>query len=142
MYCQQKHIQLKKAKTMKNITKKQIASAKLVNELDVYKPIHGNTKKINGLLVEDFKAIAKKKNARAHAQRPAKKSSIAIVRELVAKSLAAKGTPYFKVLIEGNNNIYYASAEYGHADYNKTRVLPITEKNLKLVELFDKIVNK
>jgi len=57
-------------------------------------------------------------------------------------SLECANTNYFKVLIEGNTGIYYASAAYGHSDYNKSRVFNKTPETLKLMQIFNLIVNK
>jgi predicted P-loop ATPase/GTPase len=38
-------------------------------------------------------------------------------------------TSYGKVLVEGNNNIYWASPNFGHSDYNKSRAFENTPEN-------------
>jgi hypothetical protein len=104
---------------------------------------HGNTKKVGSLLVTDLKAIVEKKLKREYAKIDfSKKSNVQTVRELIKWSLETKGTGYFKVLIEGNTSIYYASAAYGHSDYNKSRVFIKNAETLKLMELFNAIVSK
>ena len=68
------------------------------------------------------------------------KSVAGQAREMLKSSLRYKGTNYFKVLLEGNRNIYYASPIYGHEDYNKSRVFVKTDKTMRILELFNKIV--
>jgi hypothetical protein len=129
-------------KKMKNLTAKQIAQVKTIKTWSSTK-FHGNTKKAGSLLVADFKAIVAKKVSREVAKiDTSKKSNVQKVRELIKWSLETKGTGYFKVLIEGNTGIYYASAAYGHSDYNKSRVFEKNADTLKLMELFNAIVSK
>lgn len=42
---------------------------------------------------------------------------------------STKGTNYFKVLIVGNSNIYWANPWHKHADYNKSVAFENTEAN-------------
>lgn len=42
---------------------------------------------------------------------------------------------YSKVLIEGNNSIYWASPVYKHSDYNKSRALENNEKNREVMRV-------
>ena len=44
---------------------------------------------------------------------------------------------YSKMLIIGNKNIYWASPEYGHADYNKSIALPNTERNRRAATIIN-----
>lgn len=133
---------------MKNLTAKQIAQVKAINAWDSTK-FHGNRKKIGLLSVADFEDIVMKKYRRRLNQPvhytvdyPKNESKIAKVKRLLKWSIECKGTSYFKTLIEGNTGIYYASPVYGHGDYNKSRVFDKNEKTLKLMQLFNKIVNK
>ena len=55
-----------------------------------------------------------------------------------AKRQKAEGySPYSKMLIVGNNNIYWASPSYGHADYNKSIALPNTARNRRAAALIN-----
>ena len=55
-----------------------------------------------------------------------------------AKRQKAEGySPYSKMLIIGNKNIYWASPSYGHADYNKSIALPNTERNRRAAVLIN-----
>lgn len=55
-----------------------------------------------------------------------------------AKRQKAEGhSPYSKMLIVGNKNIYWASPEYGHADYNKSIALPNTERNRRAATIIN-----
>lgn len=127
---------------MKNLSAKQIEQVKAIKTWTSTR-FHGNTKKVGSLLVTDLKAIVSKKVSREVAKLDtSKKSNVQKVRELITWSKETKGTNYFKVLIEGNTGIYYASPAYAHSDYNKSRVFAKTPETLKLMELFNSIVNK
>lgn len=117
---------------------------------------HGNKKMVGNLSVSELKEIVAKKYNRSIGNYIAKngkviysfnfksvqKSNVQIVRELIEWSLECKNTNYFKVMIEGNSGIYYASPAYGHSDYNKTRLFDKNKKTLKLMSLFNSIINK
>ena len=49
---------------------------------------------------------------------------------------------YSKILIFGNNNIYWASPIYQHSDYNKCIAMPRTTKNEKLANTINNILIK
>lgn len=133
---------------MKNLNAKQIAQVK---EIDVWTNtnFHGNRKFVGSLPVEFLKEIVAKKNKRS-ANKPAhytldyskNETQIQKVKRLLRWSLECKGTGYFKTLIEGNTGIYYASPVFGHRDYNKSRVFDKNAQTLKLMQLFNSIVNK
>jgi hypothetical protein len=127
---------------MKNLTAKQIEQVKQITTWTSTK-FHGNTKKVGSLSVADLKAIVAKKVSREYAKiDTSKKSNIQIAKELITWSLKCKGTNYFKIMIEGNTGIYYASAVYGHSDYNKSRLFDKNADTLKLMQLFNSIVTK
>lgn len=127
---------------MKNLSPKQIAQVKEIKTWTSTK-FHGNTKKVGSILVTDLKVIVAKKVSRELAKIDnSKKSNVQKVRELLQWSIQTKGTGYFKVLIEGNTSIYYASPVYGHSDYNKSRVFEKNAETLKLMQLFNSIINK
>jgi len=127
---------------MRNLTKIQIQEIK---EITFFSPtsFHGNTKKIGSLNKKDYLDIVEKKWVRHQnkfyfsIEKPIK-----LTKRLMKKSLESKGTTYFKIMIEGNKNIYYASPVYMHSDYNKSLVFPKNEQTLKLMHLFNKIVYK
>jgi len=125
---------------MINLTKKQIEEVKKLQSCS-NTSFHGNRKKINGVPVKLIKEIVEKKRQREKGRA----TTISIesrVKKLLAWSLECKGTNYYKILIEGNTGIYYASPVYLHADYNKKRVFDKNEKTLKLMNLFNKILSK
>jgi hypothetical protein len=140
---------------MKQLTAEQIAQVKQITTWTSTR-FHGNTKKVGHLLISDLKAIVSKKYNRSIGNyvtkngriiypinfKSVQKSNVQKVKELIKWSLEAKGTSYFKLLIEGNTGIYYASPVYGHSDYNKTRLFNKTPETLRLMYLFNKIVNK
>lgn len=53
-----------------------------------------------------------------------------------------KNTSYFKVLMEGFNNIYWCSPAYGHRDYNKSIAFPNTEKNRAIMNVINRYLLK
>ena len=128
---------------MKHFTQKQIEQAKKINAFDWIIKYHGNKKKVDNLLVTELKSISKKKYERGMRNLdfttlpPVKKT-----KEYLIQAKKYKNTPYFKIMIEGNTNIYFASPIFLHNDYNKSIVFPKNEKTLKLMQLFNKIVNK
>jgi hypothetical protein len=130
---------------MKNLTVQQIAQVKRIRVWSNQK-LHGNTKKVGYLLLEDYVKIIAKKINREHLKsvniRSKNNSEYDLLKYLLKRSKDAKNTSYFKILIEGNKNIYYASPIYRHSDYNKSIAFPKNEKTLKLMELFNSIVNK
>ena len=128
---------------MKNLSKKEI---KEIKEIEIWTStkFHGNRKKVGSLSISDLKDIVAKKNKRLRDKDSCntKKTDIQKLRELISWSIKCKGTGYFKVLIEGHSNIYYASPDYEHSDYNKSRMFAKNDKNLKLMRIFNSIVNK
>jgi hypothetical protein len=127
---------------MKNLTSKQINQVKELKSWTLTK-FHGNTKRVESLLISDIKQVVAKKISRELAKvDSAKKTNIQIVKECLDWSLKCKGSNYFKVMIEGNSGIYYAHPDYQHNDYNKSRLFEKNEQTLKLMKLFNSIVNK
>lgn len=127
---------------MRNLSPKQIEQVKLITCFTTTK-YHGNVKKIGSLSLIDIKAIVAKKQRRSRDYYPYdKKLKLSLVRYLLNWSQETKGTNYFKIMIEGNNNIYYAHPEYGHRDYNKSRLFEKNDDNLKIMKLFNAIVLK
>lgn len=60
-----------------------------------------------------------------------------------AKEQAKKGfSSYSKVLIEGNNSIYWASPVYQHSDYNKNKALVNNEKNREVMRVVNNYLKK
>lgn len=51
-------------------------------------------------------------------------------------------TNYGKVLIEGNNNIYWAHTSHGHSDYNKSVAFKNTKQNRKVMDLINLMLKK
>lgn len=126
---------------MKNATRAQIAQIKSLNpwNLENLK----NRKKVGTLPAPDYLTIMRKKTVRGMNKKTGKPTTnTGKLFPLMAASLAAKGTPYFKILIEGKTGIYYASPVFGHEDYNKARIFDKNEKTLKLMRLFNAIVTR
>lgn len=134
-----------KTNIMKNLNVTQIKEVKEIKTFTNVNRFHGNQKRLqkNGLLIEDIKTIVlTKRNREISQQWSVRLTDVQMLRELIKDSLDSIGTPYFKTLIEGNTGIYYASDVYGHSDYNKTRVFSKNEKTLKLMSLFNSIINR
>jgi hypothetical protein len=127
---------------MRNFTPAQIDEVKKLN-VWTSTSFHGNRKKLGNLNVSDIKEIVvKKRNRQMLSLETKKKTNIEIVRGLLERSKQYKGTSYFKIMIEGNSGIYYASPVYLHNDYNKCRLFDKTPETLKLMRLFNSFVNK
>lgn len=127
------------------ITTEQITQIKTITVADWFqiKRIHGNTKKIGSLPVNVYKEVLTKKLNRFDAKYVnSERTPVKIVRSLIKNSIPLKGTPYFKIMIAGNSNIYYASPIYGFDDYNKACLFPKNETTLNLMRIFNAIVNK
>ena len=126
---------------MKNLNTKQIEQVKHLNPW-TNTQFHGNRKYVGCLTVQQVQTIVQKKIDRETAKYCPPTNVYARIRGLIKQSIEAKGTNYFKVLIEGCTGIYYASPVYGHSDYNKTRVFDATPVNIRIMNLFNKIVMK
>lgn len=50
-------------------------------------------------------------------------------------------SPYSKILVVGNSNIYWCSPIYLHSDYNKSIAFENNEKNRKLALIINKYLN-
>lgn len=127
---------------MKKLTKKQIEVIKTISHPKFEeRSFHGNTKTINGIPVNDWVQIIEKKIEREqrknHFQKP---SILQKFKMLVEISKKNKNTNYQKTLIEGKTSIYFASPIFGHEDYNKSIFCKKNEKTVKLIGLFNKMV--
>lgn len=133
---------------MKNLTSTQINQIKQINVWTNTK-FHGNRKIEGELPIYLIKEIVAKKYKR-NLSKPIhytvdysiNETKIQKVKRLLKWSLECKGTGYFKTLIEGNTGIYYANPFYAHRDYNKSRVFDKNAYTLKLMQIFNSIVNK
>ena len=127
---------------MKNLTPAQIDQVSNLQSWSKTK-FHRNRKKVGSLSVDVIKIIVEKKQSRNYAKiDTAQISPVQLVRQLLNQSIKSKDTNYFKIMIEGNTGIYYASANYGHSDYNKSRLFAKNEHTIKLMNLFNLIVKK
>ena len=127
---------------MTQITTAKIEQIKMIEQWNSTK-FHGNRKMVGLLTVEEFTNIVSKKVQRSLTNYTGifETESEKTMRRL-KDSLSKIGSPYQKVLIEGNTNIYYASPIYGHSDYNKSIAFPKNKKTLRLLHLFNSIINK
>jgi hypothetical protein len=127
---------------MKSLTQSQIATIRGIQSWNSTGLIHGNTKHYRGIPVSLFRDIVDKKKAR-ELLKDSNYSNLRLmerIKIMLNQSLSNKGTNYHKVMIMGNTGIYLASPVYGHSDYNKVRVMDISPRNIRIMELFNKIV--
>jgi hypothetical protein len=129
---------------MEKITKKQIEVIKNIERPQCEKRyFHGNTKKINDIPVNDWVQIIEKKIEREkrknHFPKPSILQKFKMLLEISKKN---KNTNYYKTLIEGHKNIYFASPISKNEDYNKSIFCEKNEKTIKLIELFNKMVQE
>lgn len=104
---------------------------------------HGNTKKVGTLPIEEYLTIiAKKKERELRKVSESRPQPAQLVRQLLRQNAPAVGTPYHKVMIEGNTGIYLASPIHQHSDYNKCRVFAKTDKGLKLMAIYNQLIGK
>jgi hypothetical protein len=128
---------------MKNLTAQQIEQVKKIGIWDFHVRYHGNKKKDKLLKVSDIKTISEKKYKREMIKVDNKKlSPVQKTKELINFSKDFKDSNYFKIMVEGNKNIYLASPIYMHNDFNKSIVFPKNEKTIRLMQIFNKVVNK
>jgi hypothetical protein len=127
---------------MKSLTTQQIEQVKSLRAFSTTR-FHGN-KKVVGLLPIDLyvKVVIKKYDRAVLRQDNRKETPTQIVKRLYLQHNLYKGTPYAKILIEGNTGIYLASPSYGHNDYNKCRVFDKNEQTIKLMHLYNSLINK
>lgn len=122
-----------------NLTTQQIQAIKLIQPW-YNTEFHGNKTHVDGIPVELHISIVEKKRLRDRLKNASgKKSDIQLVRELLTSSKQYQGTPYAKIMIEGNTGIYYASPAHLHSDYNKTRLFDKTPETLRLMDIFNKL---
>jgi len=130
---------------MKNLTAKQIQEIKDLKSWNRTSGFHGNVKKIGNLPIDLYKAIIEKKRKReiiAQKLNVNNNHLVAQVREMISIYKSLVGTSYEKQMILGKTGIYLANPSYGHSDYNKTRMFDINEQTLKLMNLFNSLINK
>ncbi len=127
---------------MKNPTPQQIEQIKTLTFYTRTK-YHGNTKKVGVLPVNQLIQIVQKKAQREYSRIDTRNMlKFEGVRRLISQSLSSKNTPYFKIMIEGDTGIYYASPIHQHRDYNKTRLFDKSDAALKVMAAFNKLVTK
>lgn len=139
---------------MKKITKKSIELAVRNNDATaLFAMFQGDRQKVHaavsGLMIQK---LAKRAYDLAYGKqhkftyRPEKQIHSKQVRAILfAKEQVKDGsikTNYAKVLIEGNNNIYWAHPSYGHSDYNKSRAFENTQANRMLATKINAYLNK
>lgn len=124
---------------MKNLTKKQVQEVKALTRWSNTN-FHGNTKKVGSLLLSDYLTIIGKKRKRAFVK-SGKETDVELIKRLIQLNKQYIGTSYVKIIIEGNTGLYLASPSYKHSDYNKTRLFDKSEKTLKLMRIYNAIIN-
>lgn len=127
---------------MQKLTSSQIEQIKAITSWQSTK-FHGNTKTVGELPIELFKDIVKKKVQREiRKQFNYKESEATKTLRHLKYNLSIIDSNYFKIMIEGNSGIYLAHPVYQHQDYNKHRMFDKTEKTIRLMNLYNTIVNK
>jgi hypothetical protein len=127
---------------MKNLTAKQVNQVRTITGFE-HTNFHGNRKRVGVLTVEQFRAIHGVKRSRYIFQNKyTAPNPTQLTRNLIDQNRRAFGTPYFKLMIEGDTGIYLASPVYKHKDYNKTRLFDKTPYTLRLLELYNNYFNK
>lgn len=128
---------------MKHLSKKQIEEVAAIRTFSRTN-FHGNTKKVGSLPLSLYLSVIEKRKQREllKHESTANESEMQKVRRLLFYSQQATGTPYYKIMIDGNTGIYYASPYYGHQDYNKYRVFEKNEKTLRIMNLFNTLLSK
>jgi hypothetical protein len=126
---------------MKNLTPQQIEQVKLLKPFSTTR-FHGN-KKVVGLLpiYVYIYVVTKKYDRNILKQDNCKETPTQIVKRLYMQHKLYKGTSYAKVMIEGNTGIYLASPLHEHSDYNKCRLFDKNEHTIKLMNLYNLLIN-
>jgi hypothetical protein len=122
-----------------------ICGVNVKNKMDIYNWIKSNapTEKVKNKAYEIAFESDRKKMVKNGLFKPSKPQNMVLKTISHAKiEMAEKRGRYSKILIFGNNNIYWASPIYQHADYNKSIAMPRTQKNEKLANLINGILIK
>ena len=122
-----------------------ICGVNVKNKMDLYYWIKSNapTEKVKNKAYEIALESDRKKMFKNALFMPSKPQNSVLKTISNAKiEMAEKRGRYSKILIFGDNNIYWASPIYQHADYNKSIAMPRTQKNEKLANLINGILIK
>jgi len=122
-----------------------ICGVNLKNKMDIYNWLKSNapTEKVKNKAYEIAFESDRKKMFKIGLFMPSKPQNRVLKTISHAKvEMAEKRGRYSKILIFGDNNIYWASPIYQHADYNKSIAMPRTQKNEKLANLINGILIK
>jgi len=124
------------------LTPQQIEQIKSLSPFSTTR-FHGNKKVVGLLPIYVYIYVVTKKYDRTILKQDNRKETpTQIVKRLYMQHKLYKGTPYAKVMIEGNTGIYLASPSYGHSDYNKCRLFDKNDHTIKLMHLFNSLINK
>ncbi len=122
-----------------------ICGVNVKNKMDLYYWIKSNapTEKVKNKAYEIALESDRKKMFKNALFMPSKPQNSVLKTIYHAKiEMSEKRGRYSKILIFGNNNIYWASPIYQHDDYNKSIAMPRTQKNEKLAYLINRILIK
>lgn len=117
-------------------TTKQIEQIKTINAYSTTR-FHGNKKKVGTLNIKEYLKIVEIKMQREKLKNAKRLSNIQLIKQLIKDSVNYVGTPYRKIMLEGNTGIYFASPTYMHQDFNKTRLFDKNETTLKLMNIYN-----
>ena len=122
-----------------------ICGINLQNRIHLYNWIKSNapTDKVKNKAYEIAFESDRKKMVKNGLFKPSKPQNMVLKTISHAKvEMTEKRGRYSKILIFGDNNIYWASPIYQHDDYNKSIAMPRTQKNEKLANLINGILIK
>lgn len=121
-----------------------ICGVNLKNKMDIYNWIKSNapTEKVKNKAYEVAFESNRPKMVKNGFFIPSPQNRVLKTISHAKIEMAEKRGRYSKILIFGNNNIYWASPIYQHSDYNKSIAMPRTPKNEKLSNLINRILIK
>lgn len=122
-------------------TTKQIEQIKSINAYSTTR-FHGNKKKVGTLNIKEYLKIVEIKMQREMIKCNEVFTNIQLIKQLIKDSVNYVGTPYRKIMLEGNTGIYFASPDYLHQDFNKTRLFDKNETTLKLMNIYNALAAK
>jgi hypothetical protein len=135
---------------MKTENKKAIEQIKSINESNLLshffkaRALPSFLEHVDHLSVEEYKEIIFKKRLRESRKfdKTKEESILKKFHYLMKISKNNANTSYQKILIEGENYIYYASPVYGLEDYHRSIFCEKNEKTIKLIGIFERLLSK
>lgn len=100
---------------------------------------HGNKKRVGSLLIKDYLKIVEIKMKREMIKCNEVFTNIELIKKLIKDAINDVELRGRKIMIEGYTGIYFASPDYLHKDYNKTRLFDKNETTLKLMNIYNSL---